>query len=87
MHLAPVVTVGHFLVHDAAASRHPLYIARPQTALITQRVSMIDRTGDHEERALVYEDPGQANRARKELETIYTEDPVVEDVAGRLGTG
>ncbi len=36
-------------------------------------------------RALVYEDLGQAKRARKELETIYAEEPGFEDVAKRLG--
>jgi tetratricopeptide (TPR) repeat protein len=36
-------------------------------------------------RALVYEDLGQAKRARNELESIYAEDPGFEDVAKRLG--
>jgi len=36
------------------------------------------------ERALVYEQQGQAKRARTELEKIYAEDPNYEDVAVRL---
>ncbi len=37
------------------------------------------------ERALAYEDLGQAGRAKKELESIYAEDPDFEDTAERLG--
>lgn len=37
------------------------------------------------ERVLTYEELGQANRARKELEKLYTEAPDYEDVAARLG--
>ncbi|HUT03546.1 MAG TPA: hypothetical protein VM163_06620 [bacterium] len=36
-------------------------------------------------RAWVYEDLGQPQRSRSELEKLYTEDPDYEDVAGRLG--
>jgi len=37
------------------------------------------------ERALAYEDLGQPGRARRDLETIFAEDPDHEDVAQRLG--
>jgi len=37
------------------------------------------------ERALVYEALGQAARARRDLESIYAEDPDYQDVAARLG--
>jgi predicted Zn-dependent protease len=37
------------------------------------------------ERALVYEELGQRQRARRELEELYAEDPDFEDVAARLG--
>ena len=37
------------------------------------------------ERALVYDELGQQARARKDLETLYAEDPGYEDVAARLG--
>ena len=35
--------------------------------------------------ALVYEELGQRQRARSELEKLYAEDPDYEDVAARLG--
>jgi tetratricopeptide (TPR) repeat protein len=37
------------------------------------------------ERGLVYEDMGQAARARSEFERLYAEDPGYEDVSSRLG--
>jgi len=37
------------------------------------------------ERALVYEDLGQAKRARSDLERLYAEAPNYEDVASKLG--
>jgi len=37
------------------------------------------------ERALAYEDLGQARRARSDLERLYAENPDYEDVAARLG--
>ena len=37
------------------------------------------------ERACVYQDLGQAKRARREFEKLYAEDPACEDVAARLG--
>ena len=37
------------------------------------------------ERACVYEDLGQATRARREFKKLYAEDPSFEDVAERLG--
>jgi len=37
------------------------------------------------ERACLYEDLGQAARARREFEKLYAEDPDYEDVASRLG--
>ena len=37
------------------------------------------------ERACVYEDLGQAGRARREFETLYAQDPSYEDVSQRLG--
>ncbi len=37
------------------------------------------------ERALVYEAAGRSRQARKDLETIYAEDPGFQDVARRLG--
>jgi lipoprotein NlpI len=36
------------------------------------------------ERAIVYEELGQAKRARTEFEKIYAEDPNYEDIATRL---
>jgi hypothetical protein len=32
MHLADLVTLGHFLVNDASACRHPLNVARSNGA-------------------------------------------------------
>jgi len=39
------------------------------------------------ERALVYDEMGQAQRARSELGKVYAQDPNYEDVAVRLGLG
>jgi hypothetical protein len=45
MHLADLVAFGHFLVNDASACRHPLDIARPNTAAIAQTIPMLNGSG------------------------------------------
>src|SRR5206468_3913238 len=41
------VTVGHFLMENAAAGRHPLDVARGHFALIAEAVAMLDRARQH----------------------------------------
>jgi hypothetical protein len=45
MHLADLVALGHFLVNDASACRHPLDIARPNSAAVSQTIRMFDGAG------------------------------------------
>src|SRR6476469_4660662 len=34
-------------MHDAAAGRHPLHIARPHRATVAEAVAVVDRSGEH----------------------------------------
>jgi hypothetical protein len=43
MHAPAIIAFGHFLMHDAGASRHPLHIARAQQSLIAEAVPMRHR--------------------------------------------
>jgi NAD dependent epimerase/dehydratase family enzyme len=45
MHLADLVAFGHFLVNDASACRHPLNVARPNGAAVSQTIRMFDGAG------------------------------------------
>src|SRR5205823_5528272 len=47
VHASVLVAFGHFLVQNAAASRHPLHIAGGHLALVAQAIAMLDRTGQH----------------------------------------
>jgi hypothetical protein len=42
MHPACPVALGHFLMDDAAACRHPLHVARPDGAAVSDAVAMLD---------------------------------------------
>ena len=39
------IALRHLLVHDAAARRHPLHVARAEAAAIAEAVAVIDRAG------------------------------------------
>ena len=45
VHPASRVALRHFLVEDAAASRHPLDIARTERAAVAEAVAVVDRPG------------------------------------------
>jgi hypothetical protein len=45
MHLADLIAFGHFLVNDASARRHPLDIARPNSAAVSQTIRMFNGAG------------------------------------------
>ena len=47
MHATLRVSLGHFLVHDAAAGRHPLHVAGAHLALVAQAVPVLHRTCQH----------------------------------------
>ena len=47
MHAALRVALGHLLVQDAAAGRHPLHVAGGHFALVAQAVAVLDRAGQH----------------------------------------
>src|SRR5438045_7840247 len=47
MHAALRIALGHFLVENAAARRHPLHVTRGHLALVAQAVAMLDRAGEH----------------------------------------
>ena len=47
VHPSVGVSPRHFLMQNPTAGRHPLHIPRSQCALITETVSMIDRTSQH----------------------------------------
>ena len=47
MHLAERVPLGHFLVDDPTAGRHPLDVAGGDAALVAQAVAVLDRAGQH----------------------------------------
>ena len=44
MHSAPRVALGHFLMHDPAASGHPLHVARAKVANVAEAVAMLHRS-------------------------------------------
>ena len=45
MHAALRVAARHLLMHDAAAGRHPLHVARAEHALVAEAVAVIDLAG------------------------------------------
>jgi hypothetical protein len=45
MHLADLIAFGHFLVNDASARRHPLDIAGPNGAAVSQTIRMFNGAG------------------------------------------
>ena len=47
MHAALRIALGHLLVQNAAARRHPLHVAGGHLALVAQAVAVLDRTGQH----------------------------------------
>ncbi len=47
MHAAVGVALGHLLVQDAAAGRHPLHVAGGHLALVAEAVAVLDRAGKH----------------------------------------
>ena len=47
MHAALRVALRHFLMHDAAAGRHPLHVARAEIAAIAQAVAVLDIAGEN----------------------------------------
>ena len=47
MHAALRVTLRHFLMHDAAAGRHPLHVAGAERAAIAETVTVLDGTVEH----------------------------------------
>ena len=42
-----VVALRHFLMHDAAAGRHPLHVAGTEIAAVAQAVAVLDGSGQH----------------------------------------
>ena len=42
MHAAFGITLWHFLMHDAAAGRHPLHIAGTERATVAETVTVLD---------------------------------------------
>src|SRR4029077_1664027 len=47
VHAALRVTLRHFLVHDAAARRHPLHVAVRQRSAVAEAVAVFDGAGEH----------------------------------------
>ena len=47
MHAALRVALRHLLVHDAAARRHPLHVARAEAAAIPEAVAVLDAARQH----------------------------------------
>ena len=47
MHPAPRVAAGHLLMHDAAASRHPLHVAGAEGPAVAEAVAVLDRARQH----------------------------------------
>src|SRR5262249_60452281 len=47
MHTPLCVALRHFLMHDAAASRHPLHVAGAELALVPEAVAVIDGACEH----------------------------------------
>jgi hypothetical protein len=45
MHLTDLVAFGHFLVNDASARHHPLDIALPNSAAVSQTIRMFNGAG------------------------------------------
>jgi len=45
--LADLVALGHFLVNDSSARRHPLDVAWTDRAAVAQTVAVLDRTGQN----------------------------------------
>jgi hypothetical protein len=45
MHAAGMISFWHFLMDDAAASRHPLHIARGNDAAVSYAVPVLDAAG------------------------------------------
>jgi len=41
------VALGHFLMQDATASRHPLHVARAHRAPVAEAVAVRDGAGEH----------------------------------------
>lgn len=86
--LSPVHTA--LLLYQAQALRG---LGLLQAARETLTLALRRKKGRSEEllqalsyqRALVYQELGQAQRARSELEKLYAQDPSYEDVASRLG--
>src|SRR5579872_2372506 len=47
MHASARIALRHFLMHDAAARRHPLHVAGAERAAIAQAVAMLDGAGKY----------------------------------------
>ena len=47
MHAALRVALRHFLMHDAAAGRHPLHVAGFEIAAVAQAVAVLDVARQH----------------------------------------
>src|SRR5262245_62080735 len=47
VHAAMHVALRHFLVEDATAGCHPLYVASPKCALVAKAVLVLHRAGKH----------------------------------------
>src|SRR5581483_6363190 len=47
MHAAARVALRHFLMQDAPAGRHPLYVAGFEIAAIAEAVTVLDGAGEH----------------------------------------
>jgi len=78
------------MLYKAKALRHLGLATAARDTLTAALRRKKGRSGDllralRYERALVYEELGQRQRARSELEKLYAEAPDYEDVAGRLG--
>jgi len=47
MHAARLIALGHLLVDDAAARRHPLDVAGRDGAMVSHAVAVLDGAGQH----------------------------------------
>src|ERR1700732_2354127 len=47
MHLTELVPLGHLLMYDAAARRHPLNVSRTDNPLVSHTVAMLDGPCQH----------------------------------------
>jgi hypothetical protein len=47
VHAPRLIALGHFLMNDAAAGRHPLDVARRDRPTVSETVAVFDRSGQH----------------------------------------